>query len=370
VFHAWGQNNLTAAYGGASLGVDTGFLGQTGYVNIPLAWAPSTWSWYIVHEFNHQLDSMMNVSGVSDFQHADLPWLLSGDFGENYEFNAFFLRKITDIQWNQLVNSRYGNIVDVVDLDGDGVPDSGNFPITENLLGSKSNSKDSDNDGLSDLNEIMAGIFQGSNILSNDSDFDGIDDSHDVYPLYPISNQIKYMSITTKLDYNSYPSWIISPQASYYRSEFRQVAIGMTYNDSFLTVCVLFPLIFPKLQLNLDLLNDGWFHGADNLRLELNHSQTINVKTWVADNLTIAKFSVPMWDTDPLFRKSFSPIMQSSNISFIQYDSSSPMDFLIFSIPWHWTGQSALGFNVILSQIESKENLWLFEENVLIDVLL
>nr|MDO8113151.1 hypothetical protein [Candidatus Sigynarchaeota archaeon] len=132
VFYAWEHHTPhLAAFGGTTFGVDYGFLGHTGFTDIPLAWPPSTLSWYFVHEFNHQLDSMFEYSGYSSFQSADLPWTLPGDFGEDYDYNAFFMRQLAKNDWMRLADSRWGHVVSVVDADDDEVPDSGDFSITE-----------------------------------------------------------------------------------------------------------------------------------------------------------------------------------------------------------------------------------------------
>jgi hypothetical protein len=78
-------------------------------------------------------------------------------------------------------------------MDSDTIPDlEPNVPLDEARFGSSPTTIDTDSDGLTDLQEAMAGIFLTSDPLSADSDNDGIDDSLDSEPIYPINTTVPF----------------------------------------------------------------------------------------------------------------------------------------------------------------------------------
>lgn len=80
----------------------------------------------------------------------------------------------------------YGKIYLTMDYDRDGVPDDEPMlPFHESSLGLNHETGDSDNDGLADKREILAGIFKGTDLFLDDTDGDGLKDGEDPYPLDP-----------------------------------------------------------------------------------------------------------------------------------------------------------------------------------------
>jgi len=82
------------------------------------------------------------------------------------------------------------------DADNDGLADSSPvgltkpLVITEATFSSSTASADSDADGVSDLKEAMALVYDGTNPNSNDSDGDGVLDKNDMNPAYRIRDHI------------------------------------------------------------------------------------------------------------------------------------------------------------------------------------
>ncbi|MBW2579104.1 MAG: hypothetical protein JRE38_13730 [Deltaproteobacteria bacterium] len=73
------------------------------------------------------------------------------------------------------------------DRDGDGLPDYSPYGdelrITEETLGSSTSEADTDGDGLSDLEEAIAGLRGGTDPNNPDTDGDGLLDGSDPSPL-------------------------------------------------------------------------------------------------------------------------------------------------------------------------------------------
>lgn len=69
------------------------------------------------------------------------------------------------------VNGAWGTLFSTTDSDGDSIPDAdASIPLDEQRLASKPNVKDSDNDGLDDLGEAIAGMFSSANPSAADTD--------------------------------------------------------------------------------------------------------------------------------------------------------------------------------------------------------
>ena len=302
VFYGWGENSYPAALGGGTYGVDIGFLGQTGYSAVPLCWSPDSNDWYFLHEFHHQLDSMFGWSGYSEYPHADIPCELSGDFGENHDFNAYILRNWSTEKWFVL-SSPWGTIVNTTDDDLDGIPDNDpNVPIDEQSFSSNPYLKDSDSDGLSDLQEIMAGIYNGSNPNIKDTDGDGIEDGNDTYPLYPVNTQVSKSIII--LDGNIETSWTqVSTGLIENNSDTFTAITYISWDDAYLYLGMKINK-FSAVRIYLDANNDGWFHGKDNYEIVIDPSysnislQVGKVHIWDCSDTIINEFGYPLWDDD------------------------------------------------------------------------
>ncbi len=368
VFYAWDTSILPAAYGGTTFGPGYGFLGSTGYTDIPLCWDPATWSWYFVHEFNHQVDAMLEYAGYPAFQNPDLPWTIAGDFGENYDYNAFFMRLLDRDAWGCLARKGWGRVVGVVDSDGDGVPDGGAFPLTEATVGSSPTKVDSDDDGLGDLGEILAGIFNSSDPLDPDTDEDGIDDGQDPYPIYPVNARASPGIFDLGNDYGlGSTGWILNGTAV--PSTFQNISIAATWNATGLNLIGRIPDTIDRFTVHVDMQDDGWFHGRDNIEIDVHvDTQSMVLRTWASDPEVIAALGVPVWDNEIRFLSLFSRVIDPSDATFVAWDDGAFAGIKI-RFPWNMAGVASFGILVREDRIGGQNcEDWLFEENVLLDV--
>jgi len=278
-YYAWGQNGYAAAYGGAAYGVDVGFLGQTAYAAVPLCWDPETNDWYFIHEFHHELDSMFHYSGHPEYPHADVPQQLPGDFGEGYDFNAFILRTWPQAYWLELA-APWGTVIQVADVDSDGLPDSDiELPVTETSFGSSVLSADTDSDRLTDLGELAAGIFVGSNPNGGDTDADSILDGFDKYPLYSIDEYTPRGTRT--IDGSIEAAWHVlgSPLANNPQPGFTP-SIRTNWDPNYLYIAISINRS-AYVRLYLDAENNGWWHGRDNYEIYYDpQSRAFQVRIW------------------------------------------------------------------------------------------
>jgi len=198
VFYAWQDTPTMHLWaGGASWGMESGFMGQTSYVGIPLWNYPDRNDWLFIHEFHHTLDDIFDHSGYPSYVHADQPTITPGIFDGHYSFNADILRNWPWEDWAG-INPLWGELITFKDADNDSLPDTSSaFPITEISLGSSPSDPDSDHDGLSDLAEATSLWFSCSDNAdmgygfwyrtadpgNPDSDADGVADGTDPYVL-------------------------------------------------------------------------------------------------------------------------------------------------------------------------------------------
>lgn len=297
VFYAWKNNQYKAAYGGATYGVDVGFMGNTGYSSVPHSWEPKTYSWYFAHEFHHQISSMFINSGHPEFSNADQPWFVPGGFGENESFMAYDLRSWPVADWFVL-NSPWGKSMTTLDTDKDGVPDgsySNPLSLTEYKFGSNKQNTDSDADGLSDLAEAMAGIYGSSNLKIADTDADGVRDGIDTYPLYRLVPSITQNNsiLTSQLFYNNLSTFTANAAASW-SADF--VTLSLHTNKS------------AGVILKVDVQDDGWFHGKGNYELSINpggggyldYARVHDASDEFINN-PLNVYHMPMWDDDEAY---------------------------------------------------------------------
>nr|MDO8087723.1 hypothetical protein [Candidatus Sigynarchaeum springense] len=370
VFYAWDTAILPAAYGGTTFGVDYGFLGCTGYTDIPLCWDPLTWSWYFVHEFNHQVDSMLEYSGYPAFQSPDLPWTLAGDFGENYDYNAFLMRLLDRDAWGCLARKGWGRIVSVVDSDSDGVPDGGDFPLTEASFGSSPANPDTDGDGLGDLDEILAGIFTSSDPLVMDTDGDGIVDGLDPYPLYPVDARASPGIFDLGNDYDlGTVGWLLDASNITAPETFQNISLAATWNATGLNLIGRFPDTIDRFTVHVDMNNDGWFHGRDNVEIDVHlDTQSMVLRIWASDPEVIAALGVPVWDDEPRYLVRFERVIEPSCVTLVTWDDGAYAGIKI-RFQWNMAGVTRFGLLVKGNRNAGQPcEQWLFEENVLLDV--
>jgi|GEM_PF-4537538 len=268
------SDGVEAAIGGGTYGVDIGFLGNTAYIAIPLAWGLNCEE-VVTHEYLHALDSIYTASGNpggNDMGHADHPELFAHPADSARQF-YFLLCSVLDPQsWLQL-NREWVRVATAQDSDGDGIPDSGDLPITEETFGSSPAKADTDEDGLNDANELIAAFWGESNPRNPDTDGDGLSDGVDPYPLFWCNDQIpkgepqidgvigngEYgqvarMYATPNPDINAavYAAW--SDNVLYIAADITDNVVQAPYQDPFWQ-------FDDNFEIDIDARQNGWFCG-------------------------------------------------------------------------------------------------------------
>ncbi|MCX6135651.1 MAG: hypothetical protein NTU47_17730 [Ignavibacteriales bacterium] len=259
---------IRQAVGGGTYGVPAPWkYGKTaGYTSNPFQDRFSRQDWLITHEFHHQIDALMEMSGFPEYYHADQPWKMPGRFGEDFDFNAKIIRNADRTCWLTL---KFGKLYATLDADRDGVPDDDRtLPFDEKRLGSDPASSDSDDDGLSDLEEVMMGSSRSSSLTKKDTDSDGILDKVDPEPLYPMNPAIQRIKSVTELE--SCPFGAI-------HTSLMDAQFYLAWTDSALYLSALTAQP-ANLLVQIDANNDGWFHGFDNFQIRvLNNGDSAKV---------------------------------------------------------------------------------------------
>jgi hypothetical protein len=255
--------SIRQAYGGGTNGVPAPWrYGKTtGYTGNPFQDRFSRQDWLITHEFHHQLDALLEASGYPEYYHADQPWKMPGRFGEDFDFNAQIIRNAGTDWW---LNMKYGTLEQTKDADHDGLPDDDPMlPFDEKRLNGSSHTVDTDRDGLTDLQETMAGSSRGTRIDSARTDEDTLADGSDPEPIYEFEPVIRRHKGAGSL-----------PHFANLRAESLvcDIRCGWTSDSLHVTirpeVANRTPARFSVL-FQIDAKSDGWFHGFDNFQVRV-----------------------------------------------------------------------------------------------------
>ncbi len=257
---------IRQAYGGGTFGVPAPWrYGATaGYTANPFQDMYSRQDWLITHEFHHQVDALMEASGYPEYYHSDMPWKMDGRFGEDFDFNAHIIRLAPPEAWLGLA---YGTLQQARDADRDGVPDDDpSLPFDEKRLNGNPGMTDTDGDGLSDLQEVMAGTFRGTLLDNEDTDGDDLADGVDPEPLYSFNGMIKQGVVSTYIGSVQQPDLLAD--------------VYLGWDDRYFYVR--YEADRPaNLLLQIDANADGWFHGFDNIQARIFTNE---------DSLSVADF--------------------------------------------------------------------------------
>jgi hypothetical protein len=179
---------------------------------------------------------------------------MPGRFGEDFDFNAQILRNAPLNRW---LTISFGTLQSATDADRDGVPDNDpSLPFDEQRLGGSPALRDTDHDGLSDLEEILAGSSRGSSLGVRDTDSDGVIDGDDSEPLYPIRTHRERLGEQLPWDFG-----VI-------RGETYDARLSLAWTGQKLVLACEAPVPI-GLLFQIDADNDGWFHGFDNVQIRL-----------------------------------------------------------------------------------------------------
>ena len=275
-------------------------------------------TWLFTHELQHSVDLVCyEKSGAPEMWHGDKPLDYSIQAGEEFSYQAEIFR---NFKGYLKIKSPWGRVEQAKDFDGDHFPDNDNrVPMDEARFGSDTTRVDTDNDGLSDLAEFTAGIYRGSDPNKADTDEDGINDKEDPYPLHPIHYEIPRITPQFKGDWISW--FPLSFHLDYSSSKFLMdkplsAKTFMSWDDNYLYFgCEINAPA--ELHLDIDLLNNGWWHGKDNYRLVVDpFSDRFDViRIMDATNKvrnyrdSLGKGPYEMWDDDPKYVSKFGKIL-------------------------------------------------------------
>ncbi|MCS7185396.1 MAG: hypothetical protein RMK89_00425 [Armatimonadota bacterium] len=252
-------------------------------------------AWLFVHEFHHQLDSQFAESGYLEypFNHfAITPYGFADNFGEHYNGNAWILRNWHDGNLNLWFVNKFGHVVIADDVDEDGIPDDcPAVPLDEKRFGSSPLLKDTDSDGLTDLDEVLAFTWvwemlvwpnetnaRAKYVLPNpnnpDSDGDGLIDGNDPLPIYACKPVIKRdegrgtrdeVWFVVEEDLTDVPTPIKVERPTHpFKGE-----IFLSHDGERLLFRFVFNEPVALVHLQLDCLANGYYVGADNLDIRL-----------------------------------------------------------------------------------------------------
>jgi uncharacterized delta-60 repeat protein len=257
--YAWGVNRV---------------LGKGGYCQVPWYEDKLLFPWFIVHEFHHVVDAMFHDSGHPEYPHNHPGAARTlGEFvphtGSDWDLNAAILQYWKRPDWLHIATiGIWGTIKTFTDNDRDSIPDKDtNIPLDEQRFGSSSSRIDTDGDGLTDLQEAMAGIFMRTNPANTDFDKDGIPDGSDAEPVYPLNTTVPSvgnLSLTQDVT-----SWPLAGHYYFDKPDAASSSLHLAYSENNLFIGVKIPSGIRTFLVFIDANNDGLFYGSDNIQLRL-----------------------------------------------------------------------------------------------------
>src|SRR5690606_3883948 len=242
------------------IGTDAKYPGHEEGINYGLTWV-------FVHEAQHAIDAMYNANGHPEMAHGDIPWEFAVPKGEHFDFQAKIFRTFTAYED---LGAEWGDIYEALDADGDGfVDDDPRVPFDEVRFGSSTASPDTDGDGLSDLEEAIAGIYSGSDPLNPDTDGDGLLDGEDEHPLYPVHTIVP--QFTPSIDGVVEAEWPVANDTVSYTQVGFAPKMHLAYDSEYLYLALKLPHIgIPEIW--FDFGADGLWHGRGNTMMRIDLS--------------------------------------------------------------------------------------------------
>ncbi|MEP0766907.1 MAG: hypothetical protein HRF45_10265 [Fimbriimonadia bacterium] len=251
-------------------------------------------AWLMCHEFKHQIESQYNNSGLDReddrmwFCHFapkyDNPdpaigtwqWDTAAKHGEHWDGIAWQFRHMNAGQW---MRNMYGEVRLAKDSDGDGIPDDApHLPMDEKRFGSDPAKVDTDNDGLSDMREVLASTWVTAlntdirvrtgreyirpNPRHADTDEDGVPDGKDKYPLYPFATTVSAGEVEVDGTLGEWPTtkpWV------WMESHGIRLNGWSTYDADYLYFAFEMSGPWTRISIVTDQNADGFYCGNDNV---------------------------------------------------------------------------------------------------------
>jgi len=193
-------DTLSGDYGGFTLlgGAGGAMARGTAVPTPPGAMGPAPdLAWSFSHEMLHVLsDVVARGSGAPPLASVHVPENYPAladarprfDAGEAWDGLGHIVQRYD--AWS-LWQAPWVRPFETVDSDGDGlVDDDVRVPIDERRLGTDPSRRDTDGDGVSDLDELAVGLYAGSDPRALDTDGDGLRDGVDPWPLSDLSGVV------------------------------------------------------------------------------------------------------------------------------------------------------------------------------------
>lgn len=248
-------------------------------------------AWLFVHEFHHQLDSQFAESGYPEypFNHFSItPEGFADNFGEHYDGNAWILRNWHGGDLGLWFVNKFGKLVTATDTDDDDIPDDcPAVPLDEKRFKSDPTKSDTDYDGLSDMDEVLASswVFELLPCDTNararyllpdpcnpDTDGDGVLDGQDLLPLYVCEHVIRRDGGRGTRDEGRRWFWVdedltVVPTPYEVTRPVRPLHgdIFLSHDGEWLRFGFAFNEPVPLVHVQLDCNANGYWVGADNL---------------------------------------------------------------------------------------------------------
>ncbi len=273
----------------ASPGMTCGLTRMGGAVSI-LSYTDDT-TWSFITECQRRLSIMHLASGREDNLRSLLKDPDLDQSMVSWDSPADLLRALGRQSW---LSNRYGIFKVTADADDDGIPDDEpQCPRDEKRFGTSPRAKDTDRDGVSDLNEILTsrwasgfpiisfridGTRETTRAIQNhatpslsaaDSDADGVLDPDDRNPLCPLNDFIPKLNVTLDGEIKS-GEWENASSMRIVDPAFTGV-LRAAWSETHLCFCLVGggAEIPPSIRLRLDGTADGFLRGSDNLSLVL-----------------------------------------------------------------------------------------------------
>lgn len=337
-------------------------------------------TWFFTHEFQHAMDDIYYDNGNPEMYHGDQPEDFPVACGEEYDFQAKMYRDFQD--WLALSGFR-GQILESEDIDHDDIPDNDSrVPSDELRFGSDSLQVDTDNDGLSDYQEFIAGIYEGTNPTEADTDGDSLSDSEDKYPLYPVNDEVPIF--TPVLNGDIEDGWSLLVDQLNFKTTSLDCKIYTNWNTDYLYLAFemsayAIPSIF------IDAKADGWWHDKDNYRISFYPESGSIREAKILDctsearsySESLGRGYKPMWDNDSKYIEHFGRIIQDSDFQI--YTKTTAGGYSIeMLIPRNTKSGltlaegDSIGFRFLFEKMQSSWDNWAtaFEQYTLVNVKL
>jgi hypothetical protein len=265
--------------------------------------------WVFLHEVQHTIDAIYDINGLPQMYHGDQPHIFPFAVGEHYHFQAMMFR-VFDAYEN--LTHMWGGIYEAWDTGNYGFPDDESVvPIDEIRFGSDPAVRDTDGDGLSDRDEFLSGIYNGSDPNNINSNGNGIIDGNDPYPRYRVNTFIDYYTpgtgdpgesaMTLAIDSVSYTQVGFAPR------------VYLSYDNDSLYITLRLSGYCEYIDFRFDCEGDGMWYGRGNTEMRISPSQGHIVELRSLDaspegrefSQSIGEWAGGMWDDHPQYKSHF-----------------------------------------------------------------